>query len=316
MGSATPVYDLGRVPYRKALEFQRRAVELRARGGAPDVLYVVEHEPVLTVGRSGHDENLRAGGAELSRAGIEVVPVERGGDVTYHGPGQIVGYPIVDLTGLPGERDLHRYLRDLEEALIACLAAFGLEAARRPPYTGVWVGDRTVAAIGVAVRHWIAFHGFALNVNPNMSHFDLRLGEAIDRGAPLLAQEQQDGRDQRAGVADADPPDEVDDVEAPAHRLVVAPDADADEDQLGQRAEQHQRAAQRDEHPGVEPDRHPAEDDRADLVGDRGVRVPGRDHRVIDRPSDPGGIGDAHPWCAAAAWAPASSGLGFRTIAR
>jgi len=173
MDVATPVYDLGRVPYRKALAFQHRAVELRARGEAPDVLYVVEHEPVLTVGRAGRDENLRAGDAELARAGIEVVPVERGGDVTYHGPGQIVGYPIVDLTGLPGGRDLHRYLRDLEEALIACLSIFGLDAARRPPYTGVWVGDRKVAAIGVAVRHWVAFHGFALNVDPNMSHFDL-----------------------------------------------------------------------------------------------------------------------------------------------
>ena len=173
MYAATPVYDLGRVPYRKALDFQRRAVELRARGEAPDILYVVEHDPVLTVGRGGRDGNLRAGDADLERAGIEVVPVERGGDVTYHGPGQIVGYPIVDLTGLPGGRDLHRYLRDLEEALIACLAVFGLEAARRPPYTGVWVGDRKVAAIGVAVRHWVAFHGFALNVDPNMSHFDL-----------------------------------------------------------------------------------------------------------------------------------------------
>jgi len=173
MDAATPVYDLGRVPYRRALAFQHRAVELRARGEAPDALYMVEHEPVLTVGRSGRSENLRAGDAELASVGIEVVPVERGGDVTYHGPGQIVGYPIVDLTGLPGGRDLHRYLRDLEEALIACLASFGLDASRRPPYTGVWVGDRKVAAIGVAVRHWIAFHGFALNVDPNMSHFDL-----------------------------------------------------------------------------------------------------------------------------------------------
>lgn len=173
MRVATPVYDLGRVPYRKALAFQHRAVEFRSRGEAPDVLYVVEHDPVLTVGRSGREGNLLAGDAELTRAGIEVVPVERGGDVTYHGPGQIVGYPIVDLTGLPGGRDLHRYLRDLEEALIACLASFGLDAARRPPYTGVWVGDRKVAAIGVAVRHWVAFHGFALNVEPDMSHFDL-----------------------------------------------------------------------------------------------------------------------------------------------
>lgn len=173
MSAGTPVYDLGRVPYRKALAFQHRAVDLRARGEAPDVLYVVEHDPVLTVGRGARAGSLRAGAADLERAGIEVVPVERGGDVTYHGPGQIVGYPIVDLTALPGGRDLHQYLRDLEEALISTLAAFGLTAGRRPPHTGVWVEDRKVAAIGVAVRHWVAFHGFALNVDPNMSHFDL-----------------------------------------------------------------------------------------------------------------------------------------------
>jgi lipoate-protein ligase B len=111
--------------------------------------------------------------ADLARRGIEVIPVERGGDVTYHGPGQIVGYPIVDLAGLPGGRDLHRYLRDLEEALIRTLATYGLIAERRPPYTGVWVGDRKVAAIGVAVRRWVTFHGFALNVDPDLSHFDL-----------------------------------------------------------------------------------------------------------------------------------------------
>lgn len=173
MPSPIPLYDLGRVPYRAALAFQRRAVETRANGEAPDVLYVVEHDPVLTVGRGGHAENLRAGAAELERRGIDVVPVERGGDVTYHGPGQIVGYPIVALDSLPGGRDLHRYLRDLEEALIECLGAFGIAAGRRPPYTGVWVGDRKVAAIGVAVRRWIAFHGFALNVDPDLSHFDL-----------------------------------------------------------------------------------------------------------------------------------------------
>ena len=173
MPSPIPLYDLGRVPYRAALAFQRRAVETRANGEAPDVFYVVEHDPVLTVGRGGHAENFRTGAADLNRRGIDVVPVERGGDVTYHGPGQIVGYPIVALDALPGGRDLHRYLRDIEEALIECLGAFGIDAGRRPPYTGVWVADRKVAAIGVAVRRWIAFHGFALNVDPDLSHFDL-----------------------------------------------------------------------------------------------------------------------------------------------
>ena len=173
MTRAIPVYDLGRVPYREALAFQHRAVETRARGEAPDVLYVVEHDPVLTIGRSGHPENLRAGTSELRRHGIEIVSVERGGDVTYHGPGQIVGYPIVSLEDLPGGRDLHRYLRDLEQVLIETLDAFGLPAGRRPPYTGVWVGERKVAAIGVAVRRWVTFHGFALNLDPDLGHFDL-----------------------------------------------------------------------------------------------------------------------------------------------
>lgn len=168
-----PAYDLGRVPYRAALAFQHRAVETRARGESPDVIYFVEHEPVLTVGRGGHDENLKLSGAEYSRRGIEVVPVERGGDVTYHGPGQIVGYPIVGLESLPGGRDLHRYLRDLEEAILRVLSSYGLDGSRRPPYTGVWVGERKVAAIGVAVRRWVTFHGFALNVNPDLTHFDL-----------------------------------------------------------------------------------------------------------------------------------------------
>jgi lipoate-protein ligase B len=167
------MYDLGRVPYRAALSFQHRVVETRARGESPDVLYTMEHEPVLTLGRSTEPGTVRTSEADLARRGIEVIPVERGGDVTYHGPGQIVGYPIVDLAGLPGGRDLHRYLRDLEEALIRTLATYGLTAERRPPYTGVWVGDRKVAAIGVAVRRWITFHGFALNVDPDLTHFDL-----------------------------------------------------------------------------------------------------------------------------------------------
>jgi len=172
LGPPLPAYDLGRVPYRAALAFQRRAVEARASGKAPDVLYLMEHDPVITVGRAGNDSNLRLSAAEYQLRGVEVVAVERGGDVTYHGPGQLIGYPVVALDALPCGRDLHRYLRDLEEGIIRTLLAFGLKAERRPPYTGVWVGSQKVAAIGVAVRKWIAFHGFALNVDPNLAHFD------------------------------------------------------------------------------------------------------------------------------------------------
>jgi lipoyl(octanoyl) transferase len=172
MNSPIAAYDLGRIPYREALEFQRRAVADRASGARQDAIYFVEHEPVLTVGRSGHAENLRIPEALLRARGVEVVPIERGGDVTYHGPGQIIAYPIVALDGLPGGRDTHRYLRDLEEVLISMLASYGIGAGRHPSYTGVWVADRKVAAIGVAVKRWITLHGFALNLDPDLTHFD------------------------------------------------------------------------------------------------------------------------------------------------
>ena len=172
MTSPIAAYDLGRIPYRASLEFQRRAVSARAVNAAPDAIYFAEHEPVLTVGRAGRAESLRASEALLRARGVEVVPVERGGDITYHGPGQIIAYPILALSDLPKGRDLHRYLRDLEEVLITTLGSYGIVAGRRPPYTGVWVGDRKVAAIGVAVRRWITFHGFALNVDPDLGHFD------------------------------------------------------------------------------------------------------------------------------------------------
>ena len=165
-------YDLGRLPYREALDLQRRAVAARAEGTAGDQIWFVEHEPVLTVGRAGHAENLVASEALLRARGVEVVPIERGGDITYHGPGQIIAYPILALSDLPAGRDLHRYLRDLEEVLIGMLSTYGIQAGRRPPYTGVWVGDRKVAAIGVAVRRWITFHGLALNLDPDLTHFD------------------------------------------------------------------------------------------------------------------------------------------------
>jgi lipoyl(octanoyl) transferase len=172
MNSPIAAYDLGRIPYREALEFQRRAVLDRASGASGDAVYFVEHEPVLTIGRGGSPENLKASEGMLRALGVEIVPVERGGDITYHGPGQIVAYPILALSDLPSGRDLHRYLRDLEEVLISTLGTYGIRAARRPPYTGVWVDERKVAAIGVAVRRWITFHGFALNVDTDLTHFD------------------------------------------------------------------------------------------------------------------------------------------------
>jgi lipoate-protein ligase B len=165
-------YRLLRLPHREALALQRSALSALASGTAADAIYFAEHEPVLTVGRAGVASSLRANPALLRARGVEVIPVERGGDITYHGPGQIIAYPIVALSGLPAGRDLHRYLRDLEEVLIQTLDGYGIAAGRRPPHTGVWVEDRKVAAIGVAVRRWITLHGFALNVDPDLSHFD------------------------------------------------------------------------------------------------------------------------------------------------
>lgn len=171
--SAPPpaVERLGRVGYRTALHLQRRRVAERARDAIGDTLLLVRHPPVVTLGRSGDRRHVLASEAELAARGIEVVASDRGGDVTFHGPGQIVGYPIVDLARRG--RDLHRYLRDLEEVLLRGLAAFGLAAGRQPGLTGVWVGDAKIAAIGIRVSRWVAHHGFALNVDPDLSAFDL-----------------------------------------------------------------------------------------------------------------------------------------------
>jgi len=148
------VERLGRRPYDDVLALQRSLQE-RVHGGAPDHLLLVEHWPVITIGRGGDARHVLAPRAP-------VVRVNRGGDVTYHGPGQVVGYPIVDLARRG--RDVHRYLRDLEEALIRVAAGFGVRAGRRAGLTGVWCGNDKLAAIGVGIRRWVTMHGFALNV--------------------------------------------------------------------------------------------------------------------------------------------------------
>lgn len=150
-------------PYEAVYARQKQRVEQRLRGEIPDTLMLGEHPPVITLGRGTQVQNL------LQVNQIPVVEIERGGDVTYHGPGQLVGYPILQLG--PDERDLHRYLRNLEEVLIRVLGHYGLEGSRRPGWTGVWVGDRKIASIGVAVRKWVTYHGFALNVTTDLSGF-------------------------------------------------------------------------------------------------------------------------------------------------
>jgi len=157
---------LGRVDYRQALALQDRLVAQRRAGAIADQLLLLEHDPVYTIGRSPDQTSLR-GAAHLPHP---VVQINRGGQATYHGPGQLVGYPILDLRR--HGQDLHRYLRALEELLIRVCAAFGVAARRREGLTGTWVTDRKIASIGVGVRHWISMHGFALNVCGDLAPFD------------------------------------------------------------------------------------------------------------------------------------------------
>lgn len=157
------VLDLGQREYAEVWALQRELVTARQRDEIPDTLILVEHPHVLTLGRGTHRENLVAPGD------MPIFEIERGGDVTYHGPGQLVGYPIFLLR--QHERDLHLYLRNLEEALIQTVAAYGLTGTRKAGWTGVWNGERKLASIGVAVKRWVTLHGFALNVSTDLSRF-------------------------------------------------------------------------------------------------------------------------------------------------
>ncbi len=175
------VVRLGAMHYGGALELQRAAARARITGAIPhDVLLLVEHEPVVTTGRTAKLQNLTASPELLAQRGIEVFEVERGGDITYHGPGQLVGYPIVDLKR--HKQDLHWYLRQVEESLIRALAHRGIGGERSPGFTGVWTNGltaaephapRKIASIGVHARDWVTWHGFALNVSTELSYFDL-----------------------------------------------------------------------------------------------------------------------------------------------
>ena len=161
--------DLGRMRYADAFALQQQFVEQRKRGDIPDQLLIVEHPHVVTMGRNGHDENLLAQPELLERSGVEFYRTDRGGDVTYHGPGQIVGYPIVDLR--EWKRDVMAYVRALEQVLIDALAQFGIAAGREAGATGVWTEQGKIAAIGVHISRWVTSHGFALNVATDLSYF-------------------------------------------------------------------------------------------------------------------------------------------------
>ncbi|MEQ9823750.1 MAG: lipoyl(octanoyl) transferase LipB [Puniceicoccaceae bacterium] len=161
--------DWGRTSYKEAYDRQLLCVAERIAGERGDTLIFTEHSPVYTIGRRKNaEQHLKWGAALLEQAGIAVEMTNRGGDVTYHGPGQLVAYPIVNLAH---HKDLHRYLRHLEEALIRTLAHFGLFASRRQGMTGIWLEKRKIAAMGIAVKQWVTYHGLALNVDPDLEHF-------------------------------------------------------------------------------------------------------------------------------------------------
>lgn len=169
MKAPLEILDLGHVAYLDALAIQEARVEKRKTGAVPDALILVEHEPVYTLGRNAKNENVLASPNDLDRAGIHVIHTGRGGDVTYHGPGQLVGYPILDL-GARGH-GVVQYVTRIEETLIRVLAGYGLTGARDPANRGVWIGNEKIAAIGVRVTRQITMHGFALNVRVNLEHY-------------------------------------------------------------------------------------------------------------------------------------------------
>jgi len=166
------VAELGRRPYGEVLELQRRLCRARQEGETTeDLLLLVEHDPVVTLGRGTRETSLPLSPEQIRARGVEVFDVERGGDVTFHGPGQLVGYPILDLSH--HRQDLHWYLRTVEEALIVALGTLGIPGERSVGQTGVWTRGRKIASIGIHVKQWVTFHGFALNVSTELDYFDL-----------------------------------------------------------------------------------------------------------------------------------------------
>jgi len=179
---------LGRIGYARALELQERLLEARARGEIPDQLLLLEHDPVITLGRGAKPEHVLASREGLVAQGVELFETGRGGDVTYHGPGQLVGYPIIDLD--PERRDVRKYVAGLEEVMIRVAAVHGLSAMRVAGLNGAWIEDRKLGAVGVRIRRWVTMHGFALNVSTALDAFELIVPCGIrDKRVTSLAQE-------------------------------------------------------------------------------------------------------------------------------
>jgi lipoyl(octanoyl) transferase len=176
----------GRVEYGRAFEWQRQLVADRKAGAVGDQLILLEHPHTITLGRNGHMQNLLASEEILTRAGIAFHPTDRGGDITYHGPGQMVGYPILDLR--EWKRDVGAYVRAIEQVLIDTVADFGIQAGRIPKCTGVWVDGRKIAAIGVHISRWVTSHGFALNVDTDLSYFQYIVPCGLTKPVTSMAQ--------------------------------------------------------------------------------------------------------------------------------
>jgi lipoic acid synthetase len=199
MNDELTVLDLGMHDYEQVWRFQKGLVNRRIAEEIPDTLILVEHLPVFTVGRAANlsPSPFPEGKGELPSlfrggAGGEVFIVERGGDITFHGPGQLVGYPIIDLR--ERGRDVHRFLHDLEELLILTLKDFEIDASRRAGFTGVWTGSKKIASLGIAVRHWVSYHGFALNVSTDLRYFRMIHPCGLD-GAVMTSMAEQLGRE-------------------------------------------------------------------------------------------------------------------------
>lgn len=164
------VVNIGTTKYADAWELQKRIFEARLKQHIGDIFLFTEHEHVFTLGKAADENHLLASDEELAQKKVDLFWIDRGGDVTYHGPGQIVGYPILDLTS--HYQDIHRYLRELEEMIIRTLNDYGISAGREPEFTGVWVKNEKIAALGVKVSRWITMHGFAFNINTDLQYFD------------------------------------------------------------------------------------------------------------------------------------------------